>query len=278
VCKQCKTLTVDEENESDLSDGERFAGSKPGEFDGLTSVATCGNWVVAADQNNKRVQVFKLKITKCQEMAPTDYDSVNFEFAHEIEVMWANGEGRTKDERQFESILAVAVCSRSVEDRAEEVVLVSHHDGGDGDHEKLVGCISEYRLENGSFLRSFGSDHLQGPSTMAVLPGGELAVTDFRMNQVLVFQKDGTLRCKFGNAVLFDSPNGIVSDEHGNIAVFDSMSPRLHIFNSQGELIRSVETMPVGEYEEKGIKLDSKGAFLVVSPDDNRVSIWNVAS
>ena len=66
---------------------------------------------------------------------------------------------------------------------------------------------------NGTFLKSFGEEVLQGPRDVASLPGsGQLMVTSLTNHSVLVFGPDGKFQRKFGEAYLAN-PYGI--------AVFD---------------------------------------------------------
>ena len=166
-----------------------------------------------ADDGNQRLQVFKLDLG-----GPDASESVNLKFVRAISIAWANGKDRSANQKESDRLLNVAVRTRWHNGHSEDMVSISHHTSAEEDHDKLIGCISEFLLKYGSFVRSIGSDFLQGPSTMAIMPGGELAVTDYKINKICVIRADSSLKCMFGDDTL-ESPYGIAVDTHRNFAV-----------------------------------------------------------
>jgi peptidylamidoglycolate lyase len=84
--------------------------------------------------------------------------------------------------------------------------------------------------------------HFNGPTDMAILPGGDVFVADGYGNQrVAHFNKDGAFVKQWGsrgaNPGQFVLPHGIAADSKGRLYVADRNASRVHVFDAAGKLL-----------------------------------------
>jgi len=93
--------------------------------------------------------------------------------------------------------------------------------------------------DDGTYLFSFGKDHLRSPKGVAVNTQEHVFVADDILKQILVFDQDGVfLR---GLTGIFHSPSGITIDRGGNLIVTDYSRNNIQVISATtGEVVDEV--------------------------------------
>lgn len=134
----------------------------------------------------------------------------------------------------------------------------------------VYGKVFIYKSD-GKFLGEIGrADELKGPAGIAIDPVRErIYVVNTKKNSVMAYTVDGRFLFSIGDhpedKYKLSLPTNITVDSEGNIYVVDTGNFRVHIFNADGKLSRTIEGGKKGSFiRPKGIAVDSEGNIYVV--------------
>ena len=109
------------------------------------------------------------------------------------------------------------------------------------DQGETLPCILVYS-SSGNLTLSFGEDELVSPKR-AVFLNGKFYVADSELEQVLVFDKNGSLVDTFGVYELIGMPSGITADcNNRNLLVSDTSNSQVLVYNQTGDFLDSFNT------------------------------------
>lgn len=112
------------------------------------------------------------------------------------------------------------------------------------DHlEKVVHLLSK----NGELIRSFGAGILRYPYSLALDPVGDVIVSDWLLNDVIIFAPDGSIKRRLGSKNGFTTakpfnPYGIAVDEDGYVFVSSWRENKIFLFSPNGDLDQTLMT------------------------------------
>lgn len=159
---------------------------------------------------------------------------------------------------------------------AKDRVYVAHR----GRHPVLVFA------RDGTFLRSWGDDHIKTAHGLRVAPDGGVWVTDIGNHLVMKFDPDGKLLLalgekgragdKFGQ---FDRPTDVAVSPTGEFYVTDGYgNARVLKYDRTGKLLAQWGTKGTGESQfdlPHAVCLDAKGRVYVGDRENNRVQVFD---
>jgi DNA-binding beta-propeller fold protein YncE len=139
------------------------------------------------------------------------------------------------------------------------------------------------------FQASFGSEHLERPSGVAVDSKNRLIyVTDVLKDNVVVFDLDsfkylrtvGGPPKKLGDDApgTFARPTNVAVGRNGEVYVSDTLNSRIQIFDADGTFLSTFGKPgdgPADFSRPKGISVDSDGHIWVADADQNRVKVFD---
>ena len=109
------------------------------------------------------------------------------------------------------------------------------------DQGETLPCILVYS-SSGNLTLSFGEGELVSPKR-AVFLNGKFYVADSELEQVLVFDKNGSLVDTFGVYELIGMPSGITADcNNRNLLVSDTSNSQVLVYNQSGDFLDSFNT------------------------------------
>lgn len=136
---------------------------------------------------------------------------------------------------------------------------------------------------DGEFLRRFEPDgdplYEWTPVALSFDRDGNLYVVDqqYPRHQVLVFDKEGNLKLKFGyfgiGDGMFSYPTDVLVDDGGNIYVADSTNVRLQVFDPEGNYLRTLVT---GFSLPRGLGFDRGGRLHVVDSLAHQILVLSI--
>ena len=96
------------------------------------------------------------------------------------------------------------------------------------------------------------------PTAVAILPDGDVFVTDYSKYCVQIFSPDGVFQREFGKGQL-NYPHDILITADGHVLGAGSGNNRVVIFNTTGQVILSFQVAPL----PCGLAIDHNGDLLV---------------
>jgi outer membrane protein assembly factor BamB len=111
----------------------------------------------------------------------------------------------------------------------------------DGNGNVFVTELQSHRVSkfttDGTFLMTFGEDHLKGPLDIAIDGEGRVYVADYQLGQVVAFGADGQFLTAFGpdgsEEATFVFPIGVGVNDAGTIVVTDEQASAVYMFEWQ---------------------------------------------
>lgn len=100
------------------------------------------------------------------------------------------------------------------------------------------GAVEEYDAE-GNNVRSFTHGSLGFGFDVAFGPSGQLFLTDFNADQVLVFDRDGTFDRVFADNVTLDGAYGIAIGPDGHVWVASQNNSEIVEFDADGNVVKA---------------------------------------
>jgi DNA-binding beta-propeller fold protein YncE len=139
---------------------------------------------------------------------------------------------------------------------------------------------------DGTFLRSWGDDHLKTPHGLRVDPEGNVWLTDVGHHLVLKFDPDGKLLLSLGTKGRagnkpdqFDRPTDVAVTPAGEVYVADGYgNARVLKFDRTGKLLGRWGTKGKGDGQfdlPHAVCLDAKGRVYVGDRENNRVQVFD---
>ncbi len=139
---------------------------------------------------------------------------------------------------------------------------------------------------DGTFLRSWGDDHLKTAHGLRIDPEGNVWLTDVGNHLVMKFDPEGKLLLSLGRKGRagdkpdqFDRPTDVAVTPNGEFYVSDGYgNSRVLKFDRTGKLLRQWGTKGRGEGEfdlPHAICLDAKGRVYVGDRENNRVQVFD---
>ena len=138
----------------------------------------------------------------------------------------------------------------------------------------------------GTFLRSWGDDHVKTAHGLRIDPEGNVWVTDIGHHLVMKFDPDGKLLLSLGKKGeagdkpdRFDRPTDVAVTPGGGFYVTDGYgNARVLKFDRTGKLLKQWGTKGEGEGEfnlPHAVCLDAKGRVYVGDRENNRVQVFD---
>lgn len=119
------------------------------------------------------------------------------------------------------------------------------------------------------------------PRQVLPLADGGVAVTDLRVNKVLVFERNGTLRMTIGEYGDADGrlycPSDVLVDRDGTFLVVDSFNHRISEFDRNGTWLRTIGRKGTGQGEllfPQNAARDANGRIYCTELGSMRVSVF----
>ncbi|MBP7635481.1 hypothetical protein KBA41_15035 [Candidatus Ozemobacteraceae bacterium] len=153
--------------------------------------------------------------------------------------------------------------------------------------EKRANAVAEIQFlgPDGGIAHSLSWRSEKGPLIYPrqVLPlaDGGVAVTDLRVNKVLVFERNGTLRMSIGEYGDADGrlycPSDVLVDREGKFLVVDSFNHRISEFDRNGAWIRTIGRKGTGQGEllfPQNAARDANGRIYCTELGNMRVSVF----
>ena len=139
---------------------------------------------------------------------------------------------------------------------------------------------------DGTFLRSWGDDHLKTPHGLRTDPDGNVWVTDLGHHLVLKFDPDGKLLLSLGTMGRsgnthdrFDRPTDVAVTPAGDFYVTDGYgNARVLKFDRAGKLLKQWGTKGTGEGQfhlPHAVVLDAEGRVYVGDRENDRVQVFD---
>lgn len=139
---------------------------------------------------------------------------------------------------------------------------------------------------DGTFLRSWGDDHVKTAHGLRIDPAGNVWLTDIGNHLVMKFDPDGKLLLSLGTkgqagntADRFDRPTDVAVAPAGDFYVTDGYgNARVLKYDRTGKLIKQWGTKGTGEGEfnlPHAVVLDAAGRVYVGDRENNRVQVFD---
>jgi hypothetical protein len=232
-------------------------GSGEGEMMGPMDVVVTddSSFVIVVEQMNHRMQMLRLNIKD---------DSASLEFVRFI------GARGSQDGEMVEPVGAALRTDKG----GVQTLLVSHIRG----HR-----VQEFALD-GTFLRVFageGTNQLNYPWSLAVLPNGQVAVLEEGIHCIQLFDETGEFLRKFGSNGKdvdgkFNFPCGLTCDANGSLLVTDYGSSRLQVFNSEGEHLCTRDNIGLTKDSFGKIVWDAEGGLAISDAESHCICVWKI--
>ncbi len=124
------------------------------------------------------------------------------------------------------------------------------------------------------------------PSAVDIDKRGNICILDSHNERVLLFSPSGNLISAWGEYGQVDwenkggmqGPEGLAFDRDGNVVVADTQNHRVHIFDSEGDLIRSLGENGTGDGQfqcPKGVAVDPANRIWVSDTGNNRLQVFS---
>jgi sugar lactone lactonase YvrE len=142
--------------------------------------------------------------------------------------------------------------------------------------------------ERGQKIASFGGwgsgpGQFNSPTHLALLPDGEIVVTDALNFRVEAFSVDGQFKYQLGKigdgAGNFAAPKGIAVDREGHVYVADAMFNALQVFDSQGRLLLGFGELgkQAGQFWiPNGLYIDAREQLFVADAYNRRIQVFQI--
>jgi DNA-binding beta-propeller fold protein YncE len=139
---------------------------------------------------------------------------------------------------------------------------------------------------DGTFVRSWGDDHLKTPHGLRIDREGHVWLTDIGHHQVMKFDADGRLLLSLGRQgqagkgpEQFDRPTDVAFTPSGDFYVSDGYgNTRVLKFSKDGKLLKQWGTPGTGPGEfnlPHSICVDAKGRVIVGDRENNRIQVFD---
>jgi DNA-binding beta-propeller fold protein YncE len=139
---------------------------------------------------------------------------------------------------------------------------------------------------DGTFIRSWGDEHLKTPHGLRIDRDGHVWLTDIGHHQVIKFDADGRVLLKLGRQDQagkgpdqFDRPTDVAFTPSGDFYVSDGYgNTRVLKFSKDGKLIKQwgKEGTGPGEFNlPHSILVDAKGRVIVGDRENNRIQVFD---
>lgn len=128
-----------------------------------------------------------------------------------------------------------------------------------------------------------GRGELSGPSDVAVLCNGVIAVADTLNDRIQLFTSRGGFLRQFGSSGdevgKFNSPTGVCVSQTGQLVVADQQNNRIQVFSLEGVLCKVIlicKGWNAGVFKNPtGVAVDEEGQLLVTDQQNHRVVVFN---
>lgn len=221
----------------------------------LISATPDGSRLIISDSRNFRILVVDRQFRLVREIPVSPEQSV-----------WGMNLGT-----QGELVIAdnrLEKATFDYEEKRENAVAEIHFMGLDG----VTASSLSWRSEKGPLIY---------PRQVLPLPDGGVAVTDLRVNKVLVFERNGTLRMSIGEYGDADGrlycPSDVLVDRDGKFLVVDSFNHRLAEFDRNGAWLRTIGRKGSGQGEllfPQNAARDANGRIYCTELGNMRVSVF----
>jgi len=144
-----------------------------------------------------------------------------------------------------------------------------------------AGGVFQVKDGQGALLRSMKRGEQDFPSLVGLcrMPGGDLLITDSRLNRVQRISED--LILGFGDSIALDQPTGIACNRTtGDVWVVETGAHQLLHFNSQGQLIARIGERGPGPGQfnfPTFIWIDQEGRIYLVDSMNSRIQLLDPA-
>jgi len=139
---------------------------------------------------------------------------------------------------------------------------------------------------DGTFLRSWGDEHLKTPHGLRIDREGHVWLTDIGHHQVMKFDANGKLLLSLGRQGQagkapdqFDRPTDVAFTPSGDFYVSDGYgNTRVLKFSKDGKLLKQWGTPGTGPGEfnlPHSICVDTKGRVIVGDRENNRIQVFD---
>jgi DNA-binding beta-propeller fold protein YncE len=128
-----------------------------------------------------------------------------------------------------------------------------------------------------------GPGQFNSPTHMALLPDGDIVVTDALNFRIEAFGADGQVKYQFGKigdgAGNFAAPKGVAIDREGHVYVADAMFNAVQVFDAQGRLLLGFgeQGTQAGQFWiPNGLYIDAKQQLFVADAYNRRIQVFQI--
>lgn len=265
-------------------------GTDPGLFKNPTALdITSDGKVIVCDKGNNRLQVFDLNGEFIKDIG--GYGSLNEQFDEPVDV-WARSTLNTfvadynnQRVQRFDmdlNFISALYSNEGNDSRFQfyEVLSVAYSSQGDlfvlesGDHKVIKFQRETAQAAFGSYEAGLGE--LNDPVQIDITSDQKIIVTDAGNSCVNVYDYFGTYLNKIKSPAM-KNPSGLYADDAKRIYVTDTGSDKIFIFNNNGELLKSIESIGAKKFKNPTdialfkLKQNHYKAFLI---DENEIIIF----
>jgi hypothetical protein len=122
-----------------------------------------------------------------------------------------------------------------------------------------------------------GDGQLSLPHGLAVVPNGDVYVTDYGNNRIEEFTKFGSFVRTFGNPGLSAPTAVALNSAHSMLYVADQNNSRIAVFTSNGSFVTSFGSLGSGAGQMNGpdgVAVTKSGMVYVADTNNNRIERW----
>ena len=144
--------------------------------------------------------------------------------------------------------------------------------------------------EQGNKVAAFGKlgageGEFNSPTHLAVMPDGDVIVTDALNFRIQAFGADGRFKYQIGKAGdgagNFAAPKGVAVDRNGLIYVADAMFDAIQVFDANGQLMLGFgeQGAQAGQFWiPNGLCIDANGKLFVADAYNRRIQVFQIVS